>query len=325
MMDIRDYQRMFQWLGTWDIAERYMYIFEHDINTQNIDALIKRCASGRILLAYDSNPWDSKTKQRLQIILDNCTGNVRVLSPDVQDIWNADSRWIYFPRWFVGQRWQTNHQTPIKPYRFGYISGEARFHRLFLHQHCSEHWTDNDAVVIHLKNLERMRFEPDIDRYYDLEQPLISNLPFATEAGRDNMDKQFATHVASAGDHGNGHNAYASMIHITAETSVADDIVLFSEKTWKVLRSHCLMMMLGNPASCYTLARLGFEIPTEIDRDLDLVSKIHWIKDRVSSWDLDACRTLHEKYSGEIEHNFQHFNSGQLVRFFGADIKKRLA
>lgn len=323
-MQIDTYQKIFKWLGTWDIAERYMYIFEHDINTQTVDALIKRCETGRIFLAYDSNPWTPEIKQRLTTVLENCTGNVRVLSPDLRDLWNPDPRWVYLPRWFVAQRWQTNHQTPFKPYRFGFISGEVRFHRLFLHQHCANHWTEDDAVVVHLKNLEHVRFDKELDLYYDLEQSLIKDLPFGTVAGKDEYEKQFAAHAASAGDHSNGHNAYASAVHIVGETSITDDVVLFSEKTWKALRSHCLLMTLGNPNMCDMLTELGFAVPEEIDRDLPLVQKIHWIRDRVRDWDLETCQDLYQKYSQEVEHNFQHFNSYHLVNLFHDDIQRRL-
>lgn len=321
---IRDYTQIFRWLGLVDVTERYMYIFEHDINTQTVDALIKRCENGCVLLAYDSNPWSPEVKKRLTTVLDNSKGNIRVLSPDVRDLWNPDPRWVYFPRWFVSQRWQTNHQTPFKPYRFGFISGEVRFHRLFLHQHCANYWTENDAVMVHLKNLEHVRFDRELELYYDLEQSLVKDLPFGTVAGRDEYEKQFAVHAASAGDHSNGHNSYAATINIVGETSVSEDIVLFSEKTWKALRSHCLLMTLGNMGACDALTKMGFAVPDDVDRDLPLAQKVHWIRDRVRDWDLETCQDLHAKYSREIEHNFQNFNGYDLINLFHDDIKRRL-
>lgn len=324
-VQIRNFQQMWRWLGVWDTAERYMYIFEHDINTMSVDALIKQCATGRIFLVYDSNPWQNDVKERLTTILDNCTGDVRVLSPDLQDIWNPDQRWVFFPRWFVSQRWQTNHQNAFKPYRFGFISGEARFHRLWLHQHCTANWTDDDAVAVHLKNIEHIRMDREIDLWYDLDHSITRDLPFANRLGRDDMEYKFAVHATSAGDHSNAHNSYAATIHVVGETSVRDDLVLLSEKTWKAIRSHCMIMTLGNPGICNTLEKLGFTVPGEIDQDLPLDQKVHWISQRVRDWDLDTCQDLYHKYYRETQHNFQHFNDQALVQLFHDDIKRRLA
>jgi len=324
-LQIQNFQQMWKWLGVWEMAQRYMYIFEHDINTMSVDALIRQCATGRIFLVYDSNPWQLDVKERLAAILDNANGNVRILSPDVQSLWNPDPRWVYFPRWFVSQRWQANHQNAFKPYRFGYLSGEVRFHRLWLHQHCRDAWCDQDAVMIHLKNVEHVRMDRDIDRYYDLDHSITRDLPFGTPAGRDDIDQKFAALAGSAGDHSNGHNAYAAAIHIVGETSALDDLVFFSEKTWKALRSHCLVMTLGSPDTCSVLQRLGFAVPDEIDRDLPLAEKVHWIADRVNDWDFDICQDLYHKYYREIEHNFQHFNGQTMVQLFHDDINRRLA
>ena len=310
-----DINLMCRWLGI--PIDRYSVISEHEINTLPVLSLVAKCR-GISLLVYASNPWDRDIRKKIQHVLDQTDPDkVFVLSPDAGDFFRKQSRWIYFPYFLIGQRWQANNQTVFKSFRFSFLSGVARFHRLFLYQHAKAQWTDHDVVAVHLRDIEHASFVQDLERYYDLDHRLTDDLPFETESAKVSVINQaWSSKSQNSVDYTNGHNAFAACVNIVTESSLDDTLIFMTEKIWKPIRSHCLFTTLASPGTIHTLKKWGFEIPESTDPELELDDKVRFIAHNIRSWDLGHCQDLLYQYRREIDHNWQHFYSQNIIDLF---------
>jgi hypothetical protein len=307
------YSKLFNCLDIVNLLDHYELVPENLVD--NLDYLNSRLdqTSKKLLLATDSNSINSDCYEKYS----NIHPCVKVLSGNIDHLFQ-EVDYIYFPHFFVTQLLEDNFQTPQRKSRFSLLSRQPRPHRLYLYQKVKQYITTDDCFAIHANSLEN--YQPS-KKYTTVD--LHRDIPFYTDCA---VDLDYIEHCQqdfySAGDHTNKHNAYNSYFYITGESSDNDDLVFFSEKTWKSFRSYCLPITYGNAGSQKALTRLGFCLDYDVDEDC--LKKADWLSTLMNEWDLNYCKNFYEQNSKIVMHNFDYFYSNKIKTIFADYLKLRL-
>lgn len=320
------FRLIFNRLGLSSILDRYTIQhldnnknFNHDVNylQQILDTTGKS-----ILLAYDRDPWGADLTTYVDKLLEHFNPRVKILTSDINQLFLKNKNTIYFPFAYFYQRSLENFQTNEKKYRFSFLSSQSRFHRLYLYQKVKEYITDDDCFAVNLTNIQNQHgfIRNDSIRLTGQNIDVLTDLPYRSISA-DDSDDLLSFYKSSSvdqqiADYTNKHNAFNSMFNITGESNFDNDIVFFSEKTWKPIQSRCIMLNLGNPGATKCLQQLGFNINKDLDPDLSVIEKIDHISNLMSKLTQADCQEIYQINSEMLDYNYQLFYSNTLLEYF---------
>jgi len=262
------HRSFFDFLNESELAQHIEFINDDiinpDINTPEINARkIQECidATHRLpILTFDNNPYPG-----VEQYLDELD---KYIDPTSYFVFSSDSRKNVstrdnvapFPTWLIRQH-QTNTPAPLgnKKYRISFLSGVARYHRIELFRKIKPYIRDNDVVVIN--KFCPAHFFNTIPTGVNVTD-YLTDLPWESFAGLIDTDQ---SEISAVGQHSITHPAYQACVNITGETNVDNNVVLFSEKTWKAYIAGCLVVNFGVDTLSTELKKLGFEIWDEYD------------------------------------------------------------
>lgn len=327
----RAHSEMFAQLNI-DLWQKFIVVPEQAISwnqsfdLDQISSILKTHNKG-CLLSFDTNPttmFDRRHDRQYLLDLAATFGSrVRVLSHNLKHVFD-DTEYVHFPFFLLQQRLAQNHQSPDKKYRMSFLSNQPRFHRLWFYQRAKRYIQDHDCFAVHIDdNMHpNHNFIASYCRYYlGQEHDLTEDLPFFHDHVRDDYSINYQSSVQNV-DWSNANAAYSAMFNIAGESISEDDQILFSEKTWKCIRSRCLLLNLGSAHANHYLQKMGFQ--TAHDVDLPLLDKVEWICDRMRDWTIDDCREIFHSHRDLIEHNYHRFYSEDLARIFREYLRDRL-
>jgi hypothetical protein len=322
--------RIFEFLGLDNIHNTYQLLDEPILyNTDRLDIVKQNYFDNKKpqLVLADSNPVSVSTLKKFLSQTREAGVPVKILTGNLLDVFNGNPDLVYYPMFYVRQQHESDFQPVDKKFRFSFLSGQARFHRLYLYQQCKQHITDQDCFAVNTNNVNDQEnfIKTEMLKMLRHAVDLTADTPFISSmAAADEYTKIFKSQPNSA-DYTNQHPAYSAMFNITGESNTHPDQVFLSEKTWKAIRSRCLTMSLGNNGTVDCLQRLGFELPREVDPELSLLEKIQFIVHRMQSWDIEKCSIIYKKHINTINHNVDRFAGPELKTFFTNQIKEKLA
>jgi hypothetical protein len=310
-----------------NLNQKYQVVHPQQLcNNRDIDLAFLRTIGKPLLIAGDSDPHGPQQYQYWLSLIKELKVTGHVLTSDLKSFFEPNS-FVYFPRWLLTQLLQKNYQTANKSFRFSFLSSQARFHRLYFFQQAKPYLTQDDCFAVYATNRDNQDAFVIKDSMQHLghvadvyaEVPYFSErvterVPDFLESVTKNQLVQFT----------NQHVAYNAMINITGETDARDDIVFFSEKTWKPIQSRCLFFTLGNSDSDRLLAQLGFQIFQQRDQDLTLLDRISYIKTAIKEWDLAKCQQLYQDHIELVQHNYNRLHSQDLQKLFKSYLQERL-
>lgn len=285
-----------------------MLIDEHLVtNCTAIDRLLNDTTK-KLLFCMDSNP-----NHPINIGDYRYNTRIQVLSGNAKDFVESKNL-VYFPFWYAQQLLQHNYQNKSRIGRFSFLSRQPRPHRLYLYQKIKKHITANDCIAVHANNIEN--YQP-MDPYQCIN--LYEDLPYFTPLGMDTYHIDlYKNNFDICGDITNQHHAYSACFNINGESQCDNDNIFFSEKTWKALRSYCMLITYGNLGSCDMLTKFGFCM--DYDIDLPCVEKASYIETIIQHWNYD----FYLENLSKVEHNFNHFYSTGLKKMFSDYLRCKL-
>ena len=208
------------------------------------------------------------------------------------------------PNWLY--QWQSTHagqEIPEKKYRFSYLSGLVRYHRIELANRIREYVTKDDVVVINDygdENYSNTVPEGCKDNRRDI--PWASDPSFV----------DFSTSLDNAQQHINKtkiHQAYYAKLHIVGETSRPDDPSFITEKTWRPLLLGCLTLTWGPIDNIDYLTNAGIEV-LDIDKITDANTKRDAIVDMLK---YDSIDEIYQTSKSMAEHNRELVSSHEFL------------
>lgn len=296
------------------------------IDKYNIEVLSKFQESlGPLLLMLDSNPFSSHCHNYLIKLAEQNGIELKIFSANALDYFTQDCNFVYYPCWLFRQQTELNYQVDQpKKFRFSFLSNQARFHRLYLYQQCRSAITHQDCFAINVNNFTQQQsfIHNDAVKHLGHNINLLDHAPFYLNVDNDEYQDKLR-YDSTVVDYSNNHNAYSAFINITGESNTETDIVFFSEKTWKPIRSRCLFMTLGNPGAVSVLKKFGFAIP-DIELDLPILEKISYISNQMALWDYDKCCSIYRDNYDCAEYNQSWFADRKLAEKFVNQIKDKL-
>ena len=197
-----------------------------------------------------------------------------------------------------------HNKIPEKKYRFSYLSGLVRYHRIELANRIKQYVTKDDVVVINDygdENYSNTVPEGCKDNRRDI--PWASDPSFV----------DFSTSLDNAQQHINKtkiHPAYNAKIHVIGETGSPDQVSLVSEKTWRPLLLGCLSLTWGPITNTEYLTKAGIEV-LDIDKITDADRKLDAIVDMLK---YDSVDDIYQKNKSMIEHNRQLVSSEKFLK-----------
>ena len=196
-----------------------------------------------------------------------------------------------------------HNKIPEKKYRFSYLSGLVRYHRLELANRIKQYVTKDDVVVINDygdENYSNTVPEGCKDNRRDI--PWASDPSFV----------DFSTSLDNAQQHINKtkiHQAYYAKLHIVGETSRPDDPSFITEKTWRPLLLGCLTLTWGPMGNIDYLTNAGIEV-LDIDKITDADTKLNAIVDMLK---YDSVDDIYQQNKSMIEHNRELVSSDEFL------------
>ena len=196
-----------------------------------------------------------------------------------------------------------HNKIPEKKYRFSYLSGLVRYHRLELANSIKQYVIKDDVVVINDygdENYSNTVPEGCKDNRRDI--PWASDpsfVDFSTSLGQQQQD--INKHTV--------HPAYNAKIHVIGETGSPDQVSLVSEKTWRPLLLGCLTLTWGPMGNIDYLTNAGIEV-LDIDKITDADTKLNAIVDMLK---YDSVDDIYQKNKSMIEHNRELVSSHEFL------------
>lgn len=276
------------------------------------DKVNKHINDGCIIVNMSGDPfrgWEGRVASDLL----NYTDNFVVLSGDSKYFQQPMDHVCYFPFWYLHQKY-THNPLPVidqpRQYPLSSLNKIARYQRI--------------------ENFIKLRKKPYFDRLlfgmlYHYDQQAVRrqtpkafyNSDIIAEFELLIPDKPI---VMSGSGHAINLPAYSdSYINLVTETSIYDDTIFVSEKTWKPFMSGQFGLWLSNPGTVAFLRDIGFDMFDDIfnnhdyDKEVNLnqrIDMIHATIDQIIDQDLDIIfqNTLERRqaninllYSAELE------------------------
>ena len=329
-----DYYELFQILGfdqqkikqQFQIASEYSISWNYDQDVRMLTNMLDQ-DSRTILLSVDRNPIDVDFSNRslgyLNKVQNQFDGKVKILSFDLNMLYSRKlTNFVYFPVFLAGQLLEKDYQKNLdKKFRFSYLSRQARFHRLWFYQNAKFYFGSHDIVGVECLNYNNQlsnynNIPADLDRFLNRSVDLLADVPFRSPGVSENDD------IEDVPIWDNQHPAYNAVFNINGESSNQDDVIFLTEKTYKAIRSQCMLLTLGNPGTKQALTRLGFDLPW--DKDLPLIEKINWLTDLIKNNTIQDCQAIYRVNLPCIEHNYHRFYSDELRKIFRDHVCEQL-
>ena len=317
-------------VGLANAIDRYYPVAEDQIiNHVDGDKLIElyRRYQKPLLLFLDSNPFSNVYYQDILKICDQVNVPVKILSGNALHFFEGNKQLIYYPTWFFQQRQQRNFQKSKKnkKYRFSFLSNQPRFHRLYLYQLCKSCISDQDCFAVSLNNFasQQSHLQAHMQEYLGSTIDITADLPFASTVARDRYYKSLVRNPTVV-DYSNRHPAYQAIINITGESGFEPDQVFITEKTWKPIRSKCLIINYGNAHTVDVLKRFGFQSNQLLNQNDNIVNQAEMIADQMQLYSYEDCCKIYQHSSEILQHNMERFYGDDVVNMFVTHIENQL-
>jgi hypothetical protein len=252
---------------------------------------------------------------------------VKILSGNALHFFEGNNQLIYYPTWFFQQQKLKNFQTSKKnkKYRFSFLSNQPRFHRLYLYQLCKSHINDRDCFAVSLNNLasQQSHLRAHVQEHLGSAIDITVDLPFASIMAKDRYYKSLVCNPTIV-DYSNQHPAYQAMINITGESGFESDQVFLTEKTWKPIRSKCLIINYGNEQTVDVLKRFGFHTNQLLDLDDNIINKAQTIANQMQLHSYENCCKIYKDSSEILQNNLERFYGNDVVSMFVTHIENQL-
>lgn len=293
------HRHQFDHLGLTHIADRLVFLQDFQVRmnqgAERARDLIQRARrdTGRLpVLCLDGNPCNVfQQAEALQKISDPTeyflfTADLR---PEFSTLPNLGG----WPSWLILQQLDDDrHRYRKREYRVSMMSGSMRYHRLLLYRTVRDVIQPRDVVVINRMGDFASSVPGGALTAEEISQ-WEQELPWANDMRHvDHPDWNSGTSWNLPPNQGNNwHAAFAACVNVTNETGPVNDstdVCFLTEKTWKPLRSHCLLVNYGAPGARDFLRSQGIGIWDLDTDDHDYRNKIPSIREifqRDDIWD----------------------------------------
>lgn len=293
------HRHQFDHLGLSSLADRLVFLQDFQVRlNQGVDRALgmirdARRDTGRLpVLCLDGNPCN---------ILEYVRALDQVCDPREYFIFTSDPRPEFstapnqapWPSWLILQQLDDDRYCDrTRQHRVSMLSGSMRYHRILLWRSVRDCIRPDDVVVINRmgnfgNSVPGGALTAEEIWQWESELPWTNDIQHA-----DHPDWSAGTTWNLPPNQGNNwHAAFAACVNITNETGPVNDssdLCFISEKTWKPLRSHCLVVNYGAPGARDFLRGQGIGIWDLDTDDHDYVSKIPHIREifeRDDIWD----------------------------------------
>ena len=215
--------------------------------------------------------------------------NFIVLSGDVTYLWQPVKNICFFPFWYLNQKYSYAPISVIdrpRTYKVSSMNRLSRYHRIenFVKLRKKNYFKDMLFGMLYHYDARQVRRDTP---YEFLDKDIIAE--FQTLIPKE-IDPE-------TGDHSIDMPAYNdSYCNLVTETSIYNETIFVSEKTWRPFMSGQFGLWLSNPGLVDFLRRCGFDLFDDIfsghayDKELNLnkrIDLIHQVLDQIMSMDLD--------------------------------------
>ena len=155
----------------------------------------------------------------------------------------------------------------------------------------------------------------DVFRNIDIERKFrISNYLLSYDESKDFIYDENDLMLDVGANTYNKHAHSDSFVNVVTESYLDENIVFYSEKTYKPIRSLQPFIIFGNTGSLKKLKERGYKTfekwwdesyDDEIDMDKKF-EKICKVMEEICSWDLDKCFRITNEMEETLQHNFFH-------------------
>lgn len=295
----QSHRHQFDHLGLSQIGDRLVFLRDHQVRLNlgpdRARDLIQqaRQATGRLpVLCLDGNPC---------AVLQQASALAQVCDPAEYFIFTGDLRPEFstlpnlagWPSWMIIQQLDDDRcRFRAREYRVSMMSGSMRYHRILLWRSVRDVIQPQDVVVINRMGDFAASVPGGALTAEEISQ-WEQELPWANDLMHvDHPDWHAGTTWNLPPNQGNNwHAAFAACVNVTNETGPvndSEDLCFLSEKTWKALRSHCLVVNYGAPGARDFLRSQGigiWDLDTDDHAYLSKISHIRGIFQRDDIWD----------------------------------------
>jgi hypothetical protein len=230
-------------------------------------------------------------EQQIVTELKNYTDNFIVLSSDVKYYYTPVEKICYIPFWYLHQKYNYSPVAVIdrpRQYLISCLNKVSRYHRI-------ENFIKLKRKPYFNQLLFTMLYEYDHQSVRRHTSPRFYNKEIIAE-----FEKLIPTERANTTF--DGHTIalpgfYDSYTNFVTETSVYDDTIFISEKTWKPFMSGQLGIWLSNPGTVKFLRDIGLDVFDDIfydhtyDSEVNLnarIDQLHQLIDQIMTVDIDS-------------------------------------
>ena len=275
------------------------------------EKITQHMTNGRIIVNMSADPFNGYEK-RVSDILSQHTDQYLILSGDVKYWQHPESHICFMPFWYLHQRYTYNAVADItsdRKYALSSLNNQSRYHRI-----------ENFIKLRKKRYFDQLLFS----MLYRYDAKLIRNQTPAEFYNRDIIvEFESIIPVEPLPFIGDGHAvnvpAYTdSYVNLVTETSIYDNTLFVSEKTWKPFMSGQFGIWLSNPGTVEFLRSIGLDVFDDIlnghtyDSELNLnqrIDNIHEIVDDLMTQDLG---TVFRSTLARRQANIDRFYSAEL-------------
>lgn len=231
--------------------------------------------------------WEEQIVRELKTYTDNFV----VLSSDVKYYYTPVEGICYFPFWYLHQKYNYRPAEVIdqaRQYRLSCLNRVSRYHRIenFIKLKRKSYFDQLLFTMLYSYDRQTVRRHTS-PRFYN--KAIVAE--FETLIPAELPNTEFDGHtIALPG-------FYNSYINFVTETSVYDDTIFISEKTWKPFMSGQPAIWLSNPGTVKFLRDIGLDVFDDIlynhtyDSEVDLnarIDQLHEIIDKLMTIDIES-------------------------------------
>ena len=246
--------------------------------------------NGRIIVNMSADPfrgWEEKIVTELT----EYTDKIVVLSSDIKYLLEPKPYICYVPFWYLNQRYTYDPISIIdqpRQYKLSSLNHVARYHRIenFIKLKRKSYFDQLLFSMLYQYNPQLIKrqvpskfYNNDIIK--EFENLIPEYIPMVT-------DDIFKIDLPAYSD---------SYVNLVTETSIYDNTIFISEKTWKPIMSGQFGLWLTNPGAVAFLRTCGFDMFDDIfnnheyDKEPNLnrrIDMIHDIIDQIMAQDIDS-------------------------------------
>lgn len=256
------------------------------INVESVNAELKK---GPLVVLMAQDPFNNHEESTVEQLL-KITNDFVVLSGNAKHLLNPKKHICYMPYWYLMQKYSQNPVPATinpRPYAISSLNGKSKYHRI--------------------ENFIKLREKPYFNKIlftmhnnFDLDTCKIET---QAEFWNDDIIDRFKLLLTSeeldqghTNDHSTIHPAYTdSYINYATETSIRNNEIFCSEKTWKTFMAGQFGIWLSSPSHVEFLRSVGLDVFDDVfaghayDGEPNLnqrIDSIHALIDSIMSTDL---------------------------------------